>query len=202
MAAKKKPSEIAPVVPKRKRGGQSKYNHVLYRMRVARLFGAGKDPATIAARLNIDLQDVNDILEEIDIEWRADSKKTVQQVRTIVVDELLETLGEYKKAWEDSKKPREISSQKKTDSAGGKRIEVAKRTEQRLGNPAYLQGVERVLKQVTDIMGISAPLKVAPTNPDGTEQYKPYSLEDFGSIITKVREYEGQLKDGRSTPTD
>lgn len=194
--------KAVPVIPKRQRGGQSRYNHALYRMRVARLFHAGKDAATIAERLNISTSDVKAILEEIDIEWRAESKQLVQQVRGIVIDELLETMNEYKTAWEDSKKPREVTSTKKSTGESGKRLEISNRTEQRLGNPAYLQGVERVLKQITDIVGISAPVKVAPTTPDGTEQYKPYSLEDFKHVVDAAREYEDSLEHGRTTAAE
>lgn len=199
---RKKSSTIAAVIPARHVGRQSKYNHALYRMRVARLFHAGKDVATIAARLNIDTSDVKAILEEIDIEWRAESKQLVQQTRTIVIDELLETMNEYKTAWEESKKPREVTSTKKSTGESGKKLEISNRTEQRLGNPAYLQGVERVLKQITDIVGISAPVKVAPTSPDGSESYKPYSLEDFASVIDAAKQYEETLKHGRSTSGD
>lgn len=194
--AKKLPTAV---VEKRELGRPNKYARARDRLRMARLLYAGKKPSEIAAILNMSTADTKAILTEIDLEWREESKELVKAARNIVLEELLDLLAEYREAWEKSKEARKTSSTKLSDGSTGKKREISNRTEERLGNPAYLQGVERVLKQLSELMGLNAPVKVAPTNPDGTEQYKPYSLEDFGHIINAARQYEESVKDGRST---
>lgn len=176
--AKKKQGNIVPVVPKRTVGGQHKHKRALYRLRAATLLYNGKTPEQVAVLLNLDLADVKDIIAEIDVEWRDESKELVRKVRGIVVDELFDLLGEYREAWEKSKEPRKISSTKLSDGTASKKREISNRTEERLGNPAFLQGVERVLAQVSDLMGLNAPQKLEHTGQDG----KP--LIDLGGLST------------------
>jgi hypothetical protein len=201
MTAKKKTTKPNPVpLVEPQIGRPDKYSQARKRLQVARLFYAKKSEAEIARLLGMKKADVESMLALIVSEINEQAQALVNAGRGVIMEELLDLLEEYRAGWEKSKEPRKTSSTKLSDSAASKRREVSSRTEERLGNPAYLQGIERVLKQISDLMGLNAPVKVAPTNPDGTETYKPYSIEDFGHIVAAARKYEDELKDGRSTP--
>src|SRR5262249_3687923 len=51
------------------------------------------------------------------------------------------------------------------------RLKAGVRKEQRDGNPEFLRGVERCIEMRCKIMGAFAVLKVAPTTPDGQEEW-------------------------------
>ncbi len=185
--AKKKPV-VAPVVEK-KIGRPNKYAHARDRLRVARFFYAGKSKPDIAKLLSMSETDVDEMLAELDAEWRIESKDLVRAAREALIGELLHIKDEYYEQWEKSKQDRVISSSKVVAAASSptsvadedddeetsqpqtrskpKRTEVSKRTEQRLGHIGYLEGARAVIKDISDMMGLNAPTKYEHTGEDG-----------------------------------
>lgn len=160
----------------------------------------GKTQAQIATDLGISTSTVNRALKELEVQWKADAAKNYDLWKMTLRNEVLFQLEQAYEAWFKSKEPRSIDSSKLTDGADGKKREISKRVEERPGNPAFLSAARESVAQLMKLTGLDIQ-KVAPVNPDGTEPYQPtFSLEDFGNIIDQVRQFEGQLKDGRSNP--
>lgn len=82
-------------------------------------------------------------------------------------------------AWRESKKPRKVETtqQRQADSTS---LTVTIRTERTEGNPAFLAGVQWCIGKRIEILGLAAPVKIAPTDPSGEKPYE--SLTDAERI--------------------
>jgi transposase len=170
------------------------------RLRISQMYVYdGKTQGEIAKELGLSAATVNRALQELETGWKAEAEQHYRVWKQMLVDEALYQLEEWYVAWQKSKLPREVDSTKQSAGADGKKVEVSKRTEGRAGNPSFLNGAGQTLDRLMKLTGLDVQ-KIAPTNPDGTQEYKPFSLEDFGYIIAAARQYEETLQDGRSTP--
>jgi len=141
----------------------------------AALYLRGLTHQEIAQRLNISRQQVGYDLKVLQRRWREsavadfNAKKAAELAR---MDELERT---YWEAWERSCQAREITTQERiqggeTEADGGRR-KAGVRKEQRDGNPEFLRGVERCIEMRCKIIGAFAALKIAPTTPNGQEEW-------------------------------
>jgi hypothetical protein len=141
----------------------------------AALYLRGLTQHEIAQRLNVSRQQISYDLKVLLRRWQEsaladfDAKKAAELAR---VDELERT---YWDAWERSGRAREITTQEKIQGGDGTadegRRKAGVRKEQRDGNPEFLRGVERCIELRCKIIGAFAPMKVAPTTPDGEEEW-------------------------------
>jgi hypothetical protein len=141
----------------------------------AALYLRGLTQHEIAQRLNVSRQQIGYDLKVLQRRWQEsaladfNSKKAAELAK---MDELERT---YWEAWERSCQAREVTTQEKTQTGEGStdepRRKVGVRKEPRDGNPEFLRGVERCLDMRCKIIGAYAALKIAPTTPDGQEEW-------------------------------
>jgi DNA-binding Lrp family transcriptional regulator len=63
------------------------------------------------------------------------------------------------------------------------------------GNPQAVEKALKVMERRAKLLGLDAPTKVAPTNPDGTEAFRPMSDAELDARIRELAEKVG-LPDG------
>jgi hypothetical protein len=141
----------------------------------AALYLHGLTHHEIAQRLKVSRQQIGYDLKVLQRRWQEsaladfNAKKAAELAR---VDELERT---YWEAWERSCQSREVTTQERTQGGESQaeeaRLKAGVRKEQRDGNPEFLRGVERCVEMRCKITGAFAALKIAPTTPDGEEEW-------------------------------
>jgi hypothetical protein len=141
----------------------------------AALYLRGLTHHEIARRLNVSRQQIGYDLKVLQRRWQEsaladfNAKKAAELAR---VDELERT---YWEAWERSSQTREVTTQERTQGGDGQadatRLKAGVRKEARDGNAEFLRGVERCIELRCKITGAFAALKIAPTTPDGEEEW-------------------------------
>src|SRR5215472_12656826 len=142
---------------------------------VAALYLHGLTQHEIAQRLNVSRPQIGYDLKLLQRRWQESAladfhaKKAAELAK---VDELERT---YWEAWDRSCQAREVTTQEKTqageDSTEDTRRKAGVRKEPRDGNPEFLRGVERCIELRCKILGAFAAVKIAPTTPDGQEEW-------------------------------
>jgi hypothetical protein len=142
---------------------------------VAALYLHGLSQYEIAQRLRVSRQQISYDLRTLQRRWQEsaladfNAKKAAELAK---VDELERT---YWEAWQRSCQGREVTTQEKTQAGEGQtedtRRKAGVRKEPRDGNPEFLRGVERCIELRCKITGAFAALKIAPTTPDGQEEW-------------------------------
>jgi hypothetical protein len=142
---------------------------------VAALYLHGLTQHEIAQRLSVSRQQIGYDLKLLQQRWQEsaladfNAKKAAELAK---VDELERT---YWEAWERSCQTREVSTTEITQAseapAEDTRRKAGVRKEPRDGNPEFLRGVERCIELRCKITGAFAALKIAPTTPDGQEEW-------------------------------
>ena len=142
---------------------------------LAALYLRGLTQFEIAQRLNVSRQQIGYDLKVLQRRWQESAladfsaKKAAELAR---VDELERT---YWEAWERSCQAREVTTQERTQGVEGQadaaRLKAGVRKEPRDGNAEFLRGVERCIELRCEITGAFAALKIAPTTPDGQEEW-------------------------------
>jgi transcriptional regulator with XRE-family HTH domain len=143
--------------------------------RTAALYLRGLTQGEIAQRLNVSRQQISYDLKVLQRRWQEsaladfNAKKAAELAK---VDELERT---YWEAWERSCSAREVTTQERTQAGDGHmdeaRLKAGVRKEQRDGNSEFLRGVERCIEMRCKIIGAFAAVKIAPTTPDGEEEW-------------------------------
>lgn len=114
------------------------------------------------------VRDVQRLIEE----WRSTAKSEIEEYHDIVLRNLAWAEKEVIAEWERSKKP--MMQQTTTTEAVDTGDKVIRRTRaQRLvreqtGTAAYMSTFMAVQMQRRDLLGLDAPKKIIPLNPDGT----------------------------------
>ncbi|HEY7312087.1 MAG TPA: hypothetical protein VH643_22170 [Gemmataceae bacterium] len=152
----------------------------------AALYLRGLTQAEIAQRLNVSRQQIGYDLKTLQRRWQESAladfhaKKAAELAK---VDELERT---YWEAWQRSGEAREVTTQERTQGGEGAaddaRLKAGVRKEQRDGNPEFLRGVERCIELRCKLLGAFAAVKIAPTTPDGKEQWHA-SDNDINSVL-------------------
>ena len=141
----------------------------------AALYLRGLTHHEMAQRLNVSRQQIGYDLKVLQRRWQEsaladfNAKKAAELAR---VDELERT---YWEAWERSCQFREVTTQERTQEgegqAGDSRLKAGVRKEQRDGNAEFLKGIERCIEMRCKIIGAFAAVKIAPTSPNGEEEW-------------------------------
>jgi predicted transcriptional regulator len=127
------------------------------RATVARLFLQGMWQADIAKHVNVTQQQVSKDIQVIRALW---SKSMVEDYNQKVDEELAKINlleQEYHEAWSRSKeqfKSRSIKGRAIGEENPTQLVEKHERTEERVGDPRYLQGIQWCIEQRCKIMGI------------------------------------------------
>src|SRR5262249_30654673 len=142
---------------------------------VAALYLHGLTQHEIAQRLNVSRPQIGYDLKVLQRRWQESAladfhaKKAAELAK---VDELERT---YWEAWERSCQVREVTTTERagasTDKTEGPRRKAGVRKEPRDGNAEFLRGVERCIELRCKILGAFAVVKIAPTTPNGEEEW-------------------------------
>lgn len=144
----------------------------------------------IAQELGLERTTVTMMLKRIGNRHLKTIQDEVASIRAEQLDQLSYIADEAMQAWESSKAPSKSASKtsKKRTSGGAGDDETRVETKERDGNPAYFTAAMKALEDIRKLLGLDAPIKVAPTNPAGD---KPYSLAriqgmDDNEIETRI----------------
>jgi hypothetical protein len=112
--------------------------------------------------------------------WVKASNNHVDQKKAVELAKIDRLENEYWDAWERSRENAEIEVTEQIGSRAKpdkdkpgeivitpERIKKYKRVEGQSGNPAFLAGVMSCINKRCELLGLDAPKKIAPTNPDG-----------------------------------
>lgn len=148
----------------------------------------------IAEQLKISVATVNRDIKEIRKQQETLQNGKVEAVRGQLALELAAVRRTAWREYEASKKERKKSKVKvdatKVDEAGGALKTAETTREERNGDPRYLKIVADTIETEAKLLGANAPVKIAPTNPEGDKPYEPMGLEAFAALIEQVRQFE------------
>lgn len=144
--------------------------------RTTQLYLKGKTQAEIAEELEVSREQIKYDIAIIQKRWRESGlidMNESKQKELARIDTLERTYWEaWERTLEEKTKTRtEQSTSGKGDKDAGKTAKATIEKETLLGNPAYLSGVQWCISERCKILGIYAPAKVAPTNPEGDKPY-------------------------------
>jgi hypothetical protein len=153
----------------------------------ASLYLHGFSQGEIAQRLQVSRQQIGYDVKLLQRRWQEsaladfNARKAAELAK---VDELERT---YWEAWQRSCQAREVTTQEKTQAGEGQtedtRRKAGVRKEPRDGNPEFLRGVERCIELRCKITGTFAAVKIAPTTPDGEEEWHANDSEANAVLV-------------------
>lgn len=129
------------------------------RAHIARLYLQGWTQAAIGAHLDMTQQMVSYDLLRVQEAWRESALVDINEAKARELARIDELERTYWIEWEASREDWTATMTKAVDVSGTTRKEATKRTEQRLGDPRYLSGVQWCIERRCAIMGIDAPKK-------------------------------------------
>jgi len=137
----------------------------------------------IADKIGVDVATVCRHLKAIRGEWKQQAQADINEVIAQELQKLDELEAQALAEWERSKK----DYQKKVAESGGRGGKKAKiETGGQCGDPRYLQVILGIQDRRAKLLGTDKPQKVAPTNPDGTEPYKPMTDAELDARILEL----------------
>jgi transposase-like protein len=142
------------------------------RIQVADRYIRGETQSAIARDFGVSQKQISLDLAAIRKEWRSSSVRQFD----VLIDEQLAKIDylerESHAAWERSKQPREITVTEATEA--DKTIRKASvRKEGQVGDPRFLERIDKCIERRCLLLGLNAPEKHALTTPDGKEPYQP-----------------------------
>lgn len=132
------------------------------RTEIARLYLRGWSQNAIGDKLEMTQQMVSYDLKALQKEWQKSALVDIDAAKSHELARIDELERTYWTEWEASKEERETTTTKAVQGAVGgdklpKRQEATIRKEKRLGDPAYLRGVQWCIERRSAIMGFDAP---------------------------------------------
>ena len=107
-------------------------------------------------------------LKEIRREWRAAAVRDFEMGRQIEVRKLDRLEREAWAAWECSRQASHVV----VVSEMGERQRTKKTVREEVGNSRFLEIVHKCIASRRTLLGLDAPMRIAPTTPDGKEPYR------------------------------
>jgi hypothetical protein len=147
----------------------------------------GKSQGEMAQRLGVSQSQVSQDLKKLDERWQkalhnADMHKARELARLYRLER------KYNEAWERSLADKEIKTAERTTVGQSDRTKVVSRHEQRDGNSAFLDGIERCIQLRCRILGIVA--KESPefhVTTNVTTNVLGLSVEEFKLLPTEEK---------------
>lgn len=148
------------------------------RQQVAKLYLQGKGQSDIAQELNLTQATISRDLEHVQTAWRESSIRDFDAQRDLEIARLNQIEKEAWAAWERSQQPAQTAV-----VSGAAGSQTAKRTlRHQCGNPRFLELALRCNEERRKLLGLDAPLKIAPTTPDG----RPLTIEQRRTHIVAI----------------
>lgn len=131
------------------------------RHQVAELYLQGWSQSAIAGQVNADQSTINRDIKAIQKEWRASSVRNFDAARELEIRKIDLLEREAWAAWERSKKP----SQAAVVTGEGPSQKTRKTMKNQVGDPRFLDQVNKCIAQRRTLLGLDAPLQVADVTP-------------------------------------
>lgn len=158
--------------------------------KIAELYLSGHRQADIAAQLDVSQQQVSYDIKELQKRWSNSAVRDLDAAKSQELARIDNLEREYWECWRKSQKPLKSKSVEReniimdeenkihkgamglgTPGQNGQIIKTVERSEKRIGDTRYLDGVQWCIERRCKILGIDAPTKIAPTNPSGEDEY-------------------------------
>ncbi len=149
------------------------------RREIARLYLRGEFQADIGERLGLSQQTVSNDLKVIQEQWRIDRVDDIHEMKNIESAKIDALELTYYDAWERSKEKSKSQTEKRKGSIvefeGEKKkttipIETQLSVSENVGNPAFLQGVERCVEKRIRLWGLESAKKLEHSGAVGLEK--------------------------------
>lgn len=114
--------------------------------------------------------------------WRESSVRDFDALREREIQKIDLLEREAWAAWERSQEPQE--STKVTQDGSSKRAQ--KTVEHPIGDPRYLEQVHKCIAARRALLGLDAPVRVAPTSPDGETAYHSHVMLELMRIAEQA----------------
>jgi DNA-binding CsgD family transcriptional regulator len=148
------------------------------RAEVERLDRRGYSQREIADRLKISPSTVCADLKAIRDDYRTTRQADRAEHVALKLAQLREVCKEAWEAWDRSKDNKEKEIKEKisnlahqAEAGAVEKLKAVITTEGRLPGNEYLRTILETLQDERELLGLDAPKKLAPTNPDGTDEY-------------------------------
>lgn len=151
---------------------------------IAEMYLGGALQTEIAQKLGITQARVSQELRVIQKEWEKRYAGTIHELkmRELAKIDSLELM--YLEQFQKSMKMARVTREEKQ---GTKESYVKERTEEsQLGDPRYLQGIQWCIEQRCKLLGLNAPVKVAPTDPTGEREYGDFTDKELARRLLAV----------------
>lgn len=144
------------------------------RSRVIEMYLQGFCQWQIAKELGVDRQTIWLDLNAIMAEWKKDRIVNFERYRHIELEKLNRLESEAFEAWEKSKLNAVSLKENVVEAGDGETglVTASERTTKgQVGDPQFLEVMRKLSADRRKILGLDAPMKIAPTTPDGEEPY-------------------------------
>ncbi len=195
--------------------------------RIAQLYLQGHKQADIAVTLDVSQPQISYDLKTLQKRWAAASVRNIDTAKGEELARIDELERVYWDSWRKSQGLIKVKSvdrekivldelnkiHKGVQAAGvagqdGEIVRTLVRTEKRVGEGKYLDGVQWCINQRCKILGIAAPSKMALTDPSGEKEYGSDGLTDeaaidrLAAVFNLGRARRDQAASGDNTATD
>lgn len=142
------------------------------RQRVAELYLQGHPQAAIAKELAVSQSTISTDLKAISREWKNSRIRDFDAAVELELQKLRMLEREAWAGWNRSQQPLETT--RVTQTSDDKKAEKSAR--QQHGDPRYLELINRTISGRRALLGLDAPTRIAPTNPEGDEAYDSHVI--------------------------
>jgi hypothetical protein len=154
------------------------------REQVADLYVQGWRQVAIARHLGVSQPTISQDLRAIQRQWRESAIRDFDVLRERELQKLDRLEREAWDAWERSKKP----AQSAVINISGDSQRTQKRVEEQIGDPRYLEQVQKCIAARRALLGLDAPTKISPTSPDGEQAYHSYVMAELMRLVEGSKE--------------
>jgi Putative ATPase subunit of terminase (gpP-like) len=151
------------------------------RQQAADLYLKGWTQTAIAEHLGVRQKTVCTDLQVVRGEWRGSMIRDFDLLREEELKKLAVLEQEAWAAWERSQKPAQEARVKDGDQS-----KATKTMKTRTGDPRFLEVILRCNANRRALLGLDAPVKVAPTSPDGEQAYHSFVMAELMRLSEKA----------------
>jgi Putative ATPase subunit of terminase (gpP-like) len=151
------------------------------RQQAADLYLKGWTQTAIAEHLGVRQKTVCTDLQVVRGEWRGSMIRDFDLLREEELKKLAVLEQEAWAAWERSQKPAQEARVKDGDQS-----KATKTMKTRTGDPRFLEVILRCNVSRRLLLGLDAPVKVAPTSPDGEQAYHSFVMAELMRLSEKA----------------
>jgi len=145
------------------------------RRAVSDLYIQGHSQVAIAEQLGVSQPTVSTDLQCIRRQWRESAIRDLDALRERELRKLDAVELEAWKAWQRSQRP----SQAAVMTTDGTNQKTQKKVAEQVGDVRFLDQIQKCVAGRRSLLGLDAPVKVAPTSPDGDEPYLSFVMSEL-----------------------